>query len=171
MVAVPLCLLCTVLSSVCLDVPCMLEVAEPHRLYVCARCGEQVHICRRCDRGQVYCAGECAAIRRHDSRKRAGARYQTSHHGAMQHAARQRQWRARKRHTAQKVTHQGSPAGNAVGTVSAHPTTPPGTLAYAHSATRRQPFVPCHTVTAPRCAFCGRTLSLFMRTHGLRRRL
>jgi len=38
---------------------------EPaYRLYNCERCQVQVRICERCDRGNVYCAGECAKIRR-----------------------------------------------------------------------------------------------------------
>lgn len=82
------------------------EAVESHRLYVCAHCGQQVHICRRCDRGQIYCAGACAALRRHDSRRRAGARYHASHRGAIRHAARQRRWRARERDVQQNVTHE-----------------------------------------------------------------
>jgi late competence protein required for DNA uptake (superfamily II DNA/RNA helicase) len=43
---------------------------EPaYRLYNCERCGVQVRICQRCDHGNVYCAGECAGIRRRESLK------------------------------------------------------------------------------------------------------
>jgi len=31
---------------------------------------EQVCICRRCDRGQIYCPGECRRIRRRESLRR-----------------------------------------------------------------------------------------------------
>ncbi len=171
MVAVPLCAFCMALSSSRLETPCMAEPAESHRLYVCARCGEQVHICRRCDRGQIYCAGDCAAMRRHDSRKRAAARYQASRHGAIQHAARQRRWRARTRHAEQRVTHQGSLGDGDAGTVAAHSSTPLRALAYASSATRQRSFVPRHAAPVPRCTFCGRALSPFMRLHALRPRL
>ena len=32
------------------------------RMYLCARSHEQVVVCRRCDRGQVYCPSGCAAL-------------------------------------------------------------------------------------------------------------
>jgi hypothetical protein len=150
---------------------CAVELVDSHRLYVCALCGEQVHICRRCDRGQIYCAGECAAIRRHDSRRRAALRYQASHHGALRHAARQRRWRAREQHAKQKVTHQGSPGDGDVGTVAAPPTASSGALANAYTATRQRPLVACRAVPVLRCTFCGCTLSPFVRVQALRRRL
>jgi hypothetical protein len=52
----------------------------------------------------LYCAGECRAIRRRESARRAGATYQRSPKGARKHAARQRQRRLAK-FSAQKVTH------------------------------------------------------------------
>ena len=95
---------CPVLHGSCMAV---LEEADrqSHRLYHCAACGQAVHICRACDRGNVYCAGSCAPIRRTESLRRAAARYQRSHRGATRHAARQSAWRARRM---QEVTHQGS---------------------------------------------------------------
>ncbi len=52
------------------------SLGEPsYRLYNCARCAAQVRLCRRCDHGNVYCAGECARISRRESVRRAGARY------------------------------------------------------------------------------------------------
>ena len=45
---------------------------KTYRLYSCGRCAEQVRICRDCDRGNRYCAGECAQIRRRESLRRAG---------------------------------------------------------------------------------------------------
>jgi len=80
-------------------------VRQSHRLYQCAACGQTVHICRACDRGNRYCAGACAPLRRTESLRRAAARYQCGRHGATRHAARQRAWRARQ---TQEVTHQGS---------------------------------------------------------------
>ena len=59
--------------------------------------------------GNVYCAGECASIRRRESLRRAQARYQRSRRGARRHAARQRRWRERQRRRPKIVTHQGSP--------------------------------------------------------------
>ena len=78
---------------------------KTYRLYSCRRCIQQVRICVQCDRGNRYCAGECATIRRRESLRRAGERYQLSYRGACRHAARQSAWRERQ---AQKVTHQGS---------------------------------------------------------------
>jgi hypothetical protein len=50
---------------------------EPaYRLYNCERCQVQVRICQRCDHGNVYCAGECARVRRYESQRRSQARYQ-----------------------------------------------------------------------------------------------
>ncbi len=83
---------------------------EPaYRLYNCERCQVQVRICERCDHGNVYCAGECAKIRRRESQRRSQARYQRSHQGARRHAARQRRWRERQRQKLKIVTHHGSP--------------------------------------------------------------
>jgi len=49
---------------------------EPaYRLYNCERCQVQVRICERCDHGNLYCAGECARIRRRESLRRAQVRY------------------------------------------------------------------------------------------------
>jgi hypothetical protein len=78
---------------------------QTYRLYNCARCAEQVRICRECDRGNRYCPGECAQIRRRESLRRAGRRYQGSYRGAYAHAARQRAWRERQ---TQEVTHHSS---------------------------------------------------------------
>ena len=78
----------------------MLE--DDYRLFNCQRCAKQVRICRRCDRGHLYCSGECSAIRRRESLHRAGARYQQTQRGARLHAARQHAWRQRQM---QKVTH------------------------------------------------------------------
>jgi len=74
------------------------------RLFHCARCHCQVVLCRRCDRGHVYCARGCAQRARQDSLRRAGARYRATRCGRLNNAARQRRFRARQ----QKVTHQGS---------------------------------------------------------------
>jgi hypothetical protein len=74
------------------------------REFRCARCEERALVCPACDHGQVYCAGDCRAIRRRESVRRAGAKYQGSPVGARKHAARQRQWANNR---AQKVTHHG----------------------------------------------------------------
>ncbi len=82
------------------------DVGDGLRLFLCARCGREVRVCVPCDRGQIYCAGDCRAIRRRESVRRAGATYQGSPKGARKHAARQGQLRLAK-FSGQKVTHHG----------------------------------------------------------------
>jgi hypothetical protein len=131
---------------------------EPiYRLYNCQRCEVQVRICLRCDHGQIYCAGECARIRRRECLRRAGARYQRTRRGALCHAARQRAWRQRQ----QEVTHRGYPSGALCLRVSAQPINP-------EQSTDAQP---AESVTASRCtgdaharcAFCGAVLPQWTR--------
>lgn len=76
------------------------------RLYHCCRCQAQVILCSQCDRGNRYCAGECAADARSDSLKRASKKYQSTRAGRFKNAARQKYYRERQK---QIVTHQGSP--------------------------------------------------------------
>ena len=118
---------------------------EPcYRLYNCRRCSALVRICRRCDHGNIYCAGECARIRRLESLRRAGARYQRSRRGAHRHAARQKRWRHCQR---QKVTHQGCCGGQHYGSVAA----------------RAMPVVKLTDAQAPLCTFCHSPLPLWTR--------
>ncbi len=42
----------------------MQEREETYRLYSCRCCSMLVSICGRCDHGNIYCPGECAAISR-----------------------------------------------------------------------------------------------------------
>ena len=73
----------------------------------CVReCRAQALICSCCDRGQVYCAGDCAQRARHRSQTAAGRRYQSSRRG--RHAA-CRSGAALPGAHSKKVTHQGSP--------------------------------------------------------------
>ena len=75
------------------------------RLYNCARCHRQVIICRRCDRGNIYCAHGCAHSARRENLRRARQKYQCTRTGRLANARRQQRYRDRQR---QKVTHQGS---------------------------------------------------------------
>jgi len=59
------------------------------RLYYCLLCHQQVIICRKCDRGNIYCGRICAARARIKSLRLAGARYQATLNGKRHHAARQ----------------------------------------------------------------------------------
>ena len=54
----------------------------------CQRCGQQVRLCRRCDRGQRYCGGECASAQRRAAQRDASAAYQRTERGAHLHADR-----------------------------------------------------------------------------------
>jgi len=96
----------------------MEDSEQTYRLYNCRHCATQVRICRNCDHGNLYCAGECAPICRRESKRRAGERYQLGHVGACKHANRQRALRERQRQT-QIVTHQGSIADTATPIVAA----------------------------------------------------
>jgi hypothetical protein len=138
-------------------------MGQTHRLYSCARCAVQVRICRGCDRGNIYCAGPCAGVRRGESLRRAGLRYQLSRRGAGRHAARQAAWRTR---WADKVTHQGSVCGAAMGTLVAFLTallTKPD-VHYPMQA----PVLPSQRQAQAHCSFCGAALSAFSRLGWLR---
>lgn len=146
---------------------CMRASEESYRLYSCRRCAQQMRICRNCDRGHQYCAGECARLRRRESLRRAGVRYQLSYHGACRHAARQRMWRVRQM---QKVTHQGSQVVLAAVIVAPTSTTTPENHAdrvaiTALPSVRRTAF---RAQVPTRCCFCGRRLSRLARLGPLR---
>jgi hypothetical protein len=140
----------------------MATIEASHRLYHCLCCGVQVLICRGCDRGNVYCEGRCAAVRRREGLRRAGERYQNSFRGAVRHAARQRTWRRRR---AEKVTHQGSAATGGAATV----TTPAADLVVDDADPAERYVVPLVRHSRPaisrapalRCCFCGRRLGAF----------
>jgi len=127
------------------------------RLFLCARCRKQVLICRRCDRGQLYCADGCAKIARSQSVREAGRRYQQSRQGRFKQAERLRRFRRRK----QNVTHQGSELASE------------NDLLKSNSAKVDKPVVlhrqTCHADTI-QCHFCGASCSEFVRNSFLNRR-
>jgi hypothetical protein len=113
--------------------------AASARLFMCAECHAQALICSCCDRGQIYCVGDCAAHARRRSERDAGRRYQTSRRGRLAHAERTRRYRVR----CKNVTHHGSPlsppddllssGSPAIASGARHPSSPyqvsaPGTL-------------------------------------------
>ncbi len=88
------------------------------RFFLCARCRQQVVVCRGCDRGQRYCSATCSRIRRNKLQREARRRYAKSRAGRHKNAERQRRFRARMRSQktpiTQIVTDQGSaPPGHA----------------------------------------------------------
>ncbi len=72
----------------------------------CARCREQVRLCRSRDRGNHYCRRECALLNRRQGQAEAGRRYQSSFRGALNHSRRQAEYKSRVK---EEVTHHGSP--------------------------------------------------------------
>ena len=128
------------------------------RLYVCAGCRRQVLICSCCDRGQIYCPGDCAPRARHRSLRAAGRRYQTSRPGRLAHAARARRYRAR----GKKVTHQGSPL-RAVDDLLAPGSPVSASDAKAVTDRSSPPALHCH--------WCGRRCLDLVRRGFLRRRV
>ncbi len=88
------------------DGGCDLDEGASGRFFLCALCRRQVLICSHCDRGQIYCAGDCRIDARRMRRRETASRYQRSRTGRFTHAARSRRYRARQK----IVTHHGSPA-------------------------------------------------------------
>jgi len=165
----------------------MADSEQTFRLYNCRRCATQVRICRDCDHGNLYCAGECAQICRRESKRRACERYQLSHRGARHHADRQRALRERRRlRPAQIVTHQGSLADTATPIVAASsipsPTeeihvdvasiqSPPPLASPLQAGLRASPtrtYRPFMAPLAHRCSFCRCALPAFARRGPLR---
>lgn len=142
---------------------------QTYRLYNCARCAEQVRICRGCDRGNRYCAGVCAALRRRESLLRAGKRYQRGYRGACAHAARQRAWRERQ---TQEVTHHGSIPTAVSVTVANRSTQTTTQGSHAHNEAFPQRPAALLEYAAlqvrARCSVCGRVVSPFARIGPLR---
>lgn len=91
------------------------------RLFLCARCRDQVLLCSYCDRGQQYCSRACSSLSRRERRREAAKRYQSSRGGRLKHAVRAACWRERVRALRDegasadinKVTHQGCSQGPA----------------------------------------------------------
>jgi hypothetical protein len=126
------------------------------RMFLCARCRGQVLVCRRCDRGQVYCAGTCAEDVRHELQREARRRYQATLRGRAMHAERGRRYRARQ----QRVTDHGLTKPDKEG---ASVRSDFDVAASAPSFNRRPP-------TPPICHFCRRPASAFVRLSALRPR-
>jgi hypothetical protein len=123
------------------------------RLFLCGRCRVQVVVCRRCDRGQIYCGGACSAQARRASVAAAGRRYQASRRGRFAHAARARRYRVR----AKIVTHQGSAPVGVDAVLRAMTTTRIGVSAPAEASRSR-------------CCRCGVRCAGGLRPGFLRRR-
>jgi len=131
--------------------------AASARLFICAECRTQALICSCCDRGQIYCAGDCRRLVRRRRQRAAGARYQISQRGRRAHAERASRYRARR----EKVTHQGSPRPPQDDCLpSGSRPIASGTTTSGRRAWR----------WAPRCHWCGRRCPFLFRQGFLRRR-
>jgi hypothetical protein len=120
---------------------------------VCARC--RVLVCRRCDRGQVYCVGTCAQEARRSRQREARRRYQATPRGRAMHAERNRRYRARRQrvtdHGLTKRPDEGLSPGPDINATSNAP-----------SSSRR---APAHWT----CHHCRRPASAFLRLSAIRR--
>ncbi len=145
--------------------------AEPARMFLCARCRDQVVVCSHCDRGQRYCPDQCYALNRRYAQREAGKRYQHSLKGRHKHAQRMRRWRARRDARTNKVTHQGSHAVDPSDVLAASLTTEP-TCAPTPSPLPLLMPSPARTAVliAYCCRFCGAALRTHLRPGFLRRR-
>jgi hypothetical protein len=135
------------------------------RLFACARCCVQVVLCRRCDRGQIYCGRRCSDTARREFQREAGRRYQRGRPGRVRHAARSRRWRERQRVARRAllemadgdiVTHQGS-----LGLSADAPLAP-------CDPNPAEPVAPSPPTAVWRCRRCGCALSTWVRSRFLR---
>lgn len=122
------------------------------RLFNCARCNRLVTICSCCDRNNIYCCPDCAAIARKNSIRKAGKRYQNSLKGRHKHADRQRRYRLREN----KVTHHTSPIS------------PDNVLLFSQPNEQKSSIKP-PIAEIVRCDFCGKRCSTFLRSGFLHR--
>lgn len=77
------------------------------RYYNCACCQIQVVICRKCDRGNIYCGSICSKKSCTKNHRAANRKYQATSKGRRSNALRQHRYRECQK---QKVTDGGSPA-------------------------------------------------------------
>jgi hypothetical protein len=126
------------------------------RLFLCARCRDQVVLCRTCDRGQIYCGRECSLDARRHNQREARSRYQASDRGRQLHAERSRRYRANLR----RVTDHGLQIGTAPEIDHASAT---------EAAMSPQPSVDTASRPANACHRCGRQTSGFVRLSPIRR--
>lgn len=138
-------------------------IQESYRLFNCARCHCQVRICSHCDRGNRYCSEECSYQARRDSMRRAGASYQQTEQGKINHAARQQRYLIR------KMTHQCSrqpPLG-----LFSHTTSQGRQKTGASRDTWRHRWPSWEHSDVVYCDFCGRPCAPLARLDFLRTRV
>ncbi len=124
------------------------------RIFLCACCRCQVLVCRRCDRGQIYCMGTCAQEARRDRQREARRRYQATPRGRAMHAERSRRYRAR----VGRVTDHGPVMEHETGLLRGLEVSEP----------LREPSSGRTSPGHSRCHHCGRSASSFLRLSALR---
>jgi hypothetical protein len=131
-----------------------MSIQPSHRSFSCAGCHAFVLICRRCDRGNIYCSPQCAQRMRKASLKRANQRYQCSEKGRLQHCVRQQRYLDRKE---RKMTDQGSEP------------TPTKTNAFKRrvKSILQKENVNVRNPPSTCCSICGNPLGPFARRHYL----
>ena len=126
------------------------------RLFLCAGCRRQSLVCRRCDRGEVYCGRGCATEARRGWQREARRRHQATDRGRQMHAERSRKYRTRGR----RVTDQGRASA---GIASAgHPSV-------GHPAMKARIAVNIATGLGSACHRCGHSVADPFRLAPLRR--
>ena len=139
-------------------------MSESLRYFLCARCRALTFICTSCDRGQVYCPGDCARVARKTSRREANQRYARTAGGRLKSAARSQRYRDRRCVTDQGSLSDGSRVVLAPSTTNAVVET---------SSNELPPITKLKTDAAIgkgfRCSFCG-FWSKWIRRGPLRRR-
>lgn len=126
------------------------QISEQARQFSCLSCHQLVHICRTCDRGNVYCGSGCSKPARKKSQQAAAKRYRTTLKGKL--AAAKRQQKFRVIHSKiKKVTHQGS-----------LPSAQDDVLS-SHSSTAPEKTEPSKAAEPIWCDFCGCACAQFVR--------
>jgi hypothetical protein len=123
------------------------------RSFLCACCRRRVLVCRRCDRGQIYCVGTCAQEARRERQRNARRRYQTTPRGRAMHAERNRRYRARVR----RVTDHGPAMEHETGLLGRSE----GSVALREPSSAGMPSGHNH------CHHCGQSASPFLRLSAL----
>lgn len=125
------------------------------RFFLCARCREQVVLCRGCDRGQIYCGPACSQQSRIERQREARRRYANTpagrHNNAQGQARRRARLRDQKSLDTKIVTDQGSA-----------PDAPADTLERDRSGCINQSLE--HQPTTMHCHFCGQCCDPLLRS-------
>jgi hypothetical protein len=78
---------------------------EDSRVFKCKRCGQEARICRRCDRGNVYCGKACRKEARLETWRRSGAKSRKKERTRILHKMAQQRYLENR---GKKMTQQGS---------------------------------------------------------------